>query len=442
MKGLSLRLRNILVAVIALGLFIPATVFTLDKAYTSSLTQAKLDEMKLMSLALVSAFELDGDIPYMPELLYEEQLNLPDSGYVGMIAFRGKVVWQSASALNFTITTPPPAPEVGKERFTEDYRAKFDDDNRYFAYAFTAEFASATDFEPVRFYIFNDKQEFNAERSAFVDTVWQWMLLLSVGLLVLIVLGISLVLAPVRKLIDEIHLTARGEQKQLSANYPKEFDGLKQSINHLLQAEAEQRARYKNSHGDLAHSLKTPLAVANGASPLPEEAKDALGQIDQLIQRQLKRASAGKSGWQSAVPVTPVVKKLFAAMKKVHHDKHLTYTLEADESAKFAGDNTDLMELFGNLIDNASKAARTGVWVTVSVEGQWLTILIDDDGPGIPQEQKERLLLRGERLDTYTEGQGIGMAVVTDLVAIYEGQLSIQDAPQGGARIQVRFPQP
>ena len=128
-------------------------------------------------------------------------------------------------------------------------------------------------------------------------------------------------------------------------------------------------------------------------------------------------------------------------MEKVHHDKQLSYTLEADENCKFVGDNTDLMELFGNLIDNASKAAKTGVWVTVSVEGQWLTILIDDDGPGIPQEQKDRLLLRGERLDAYTEGQGIGMAVVTDLVAIYEGQLSIQDAPQGGARIQVRFPQ-
>ncbi|MCU7555287.1 ATP-binding protein [Alteromonas sp. ASW11-19] len=440
MKGLSLRLRSLLVAIIALGLFIPATVLTLERAYTTSLTQAKLNELKLMSLALVSAFELDGDIPYMPELLYEEQLNLPDSGYVGMIAFRDKVVWQSASALNFTITSPPPAPPVGEVQFTDDYRASFDDAQQYFAYTFSAEFAASNDFEPVRFYIFNDKQEFNAERDAFVDTVWQWMLLLSLGLLVLIVVGINVVLAPVRKLISEIHLTARGEQRQLAASYPSEFDSLKRSINHLLQAEAEQRARYKNSLGDLAHSLKTPLAVALGARPLPGEAEEALGQINQLIQRQLKRASAGKSGWQTPIAIAPLVNKLFNAMKKVHRDKQLSFRLNADNNATFAGDHTDLMEVLGNLIDNASKAARSGVWVTVKREGHWLTLLVDDDGPGIPPAQKERLLLRGERLDAYQDGQGIGMAVVSDLVAIYEGQLSIQDAPQGGARIQLRFP--
>ncbi len=441
MKGLSLRLRSLLVAVIALGLFIPATVLTLERAYTTSLTQAKLNELKLMSLALVSAFELDGDIPYMPELLYEEQLNLPDSGYVGMIAFRDKVVWQSASALNFTITSPPPAPPVGEVQFTDDYRASFDDAQQYFAYTFSAEFAASSDFEPVRFYIFNDKQEFNAEREAFVDTVWQWMLLLSLGLLVLIVVGINVVLAPVRKLISEIHLTARGEQRQLAASYPSEFDSLKRSINHLLQAEAEQRARYKNSLGDLAHSLKTPLAVALGARPLPAEAEEALGQMNQLIQRQLKRASAGKSGWQTPIAIPPLVNKLFNAMQKVHRDKQLSYHLQADNDVMFAGDQTDLMEVLGNLIDNASKAARAGVWVTLKREGHWLTLLIDDDGPGIPPAQKQRLLLRGERLDAYQEGQGIGMAVVADLVAIYEGQLSIQDAPQGGARIQIRFPQ-
>lgn len=440
MKGLSLRLRSLIMALIALGLFIPVTVLTLDKAYTTSLTQAKFSELKLMSLALISAFELDGDIPYMPELLYEEQLNLPDSGYVGLIQFRDKTVWQSASALHYTIANPPPAPKVGEDTFLQHFAAGFDDKHEYFAYAFTAEFASTNDFEPVHFYILNDKQEFNTEREAFLTTVWRWMLLLSLGLVLLLVFGVNVVLAPVRVLIEEIQRTSKGEQKQLAHPYPPEFSGLKQSINQLLQSEAEQRSRYKNSLGDLAHSLKTPLAVANGTQALPDEAREALTQINQLVERQLKRASAGKSGWQAAVPIKPVVEKLVSALSKVYRDKDLSFSITDPNHIQFHGDNTDLMEMLGNLMDNACKAANSEVQVSLFKHGNWIGFHIDDDGPGIPEAKTQQMLQRGERLDTYTEGQGIGMAVVSDLVAIYEGKLAIEKAELGGARITLTFP--
>ncbi len=440
MNRLSLRLRSLILALLALMVFVPVTVLTLDRAYTSSLMQAKLSELRLMGLALVSAFELDGEVPVMPELLYEEQLNLPDSGYVGMIAYRGNVVWQSASALNYQIESPPPAPQVGEEAFHDTFHPGFDSEHTYFSYVFTAEFAGTNSFEPVHFYILNDKTAFAQERDAFLSTVWRGMLILSAGLLVLLIIGMNVVISPVRKLISEIRETAQGNQASLSRHYPSEFDGLKTSINQLIDSESEQRTRYKNSLGDLAHSLKTPLAVAMGARPLSPEGIEALTQIDTLIQRQLKRATAGQRSWQAAIEVSPVLDKIIAAMRKVHQQAGLTISVSCSPDCRFKGDETDLLEMLGNVIDNACKAAGRKVWVRGTTTHPWTKIVVEDDGPGISESDKQRLLSRGERLDSYSEGQGIGMAVVSDLLAIYGGQLRIGRSEHGGARIEMRLP--
>lgn len=440
MRQLSLRLRSIFLAIVLLAFFAPFTVVILDEAYTDSLTQAKMSELRLMNLGLLSAFELDGDMPYMPEILYEEQLNLPGSGYLGIIVFRDKVIWQSASALEYTFSPPEIDVAVGNELFLESHTPSFEDNASFFVYAFTAEFASSRDFEPVRFYIFNNKALFEDERNTFLNTTWQWIFTLCLALLVFIIIGISLVLLPVRKLIDEISQTSSGHKRQLEARYPVEFDSLKQSINGLLQTEAAQRTRYKNSLGDLAHSLKTPLAVASGSKGLSVEVYEALQQIDKIIKRQLKRASAGKLGWQQAMSIPPILHKLADAMDKVYQDKALTIELELDENAQFKGDETDFMELCGNLLDNACKAAKNRIIVSAETKNGWLTIKVEDDGPGIPDDKKLHLLERGTRLDAYTEGQGIGMALTADLVSIYEGRMQIEDSALGGACIILEFP--
>jgi two-component system sensor histidine kinase PhoQ len=293
----------------------------------------------------------------------------------------------------------------------------------------------------VRFYIFNDKTLFEQERSTFLTTTWRWIFTLCFVLLVFIVVGISLVLSPVRKLIEEISLTSSGKKPELDERYPIEFNSLKHSINDLLHTEAEQRTRYKNSLGDLAHSLKTPLAVAAGHNELPAEVTDSLSQIDRIIQRQLKRASAGKTGWQNAISVEPVLHKLADAMDKVYQEKALTIEFDIDKQALFKGDETDLMELCGNILDNACKAANSTISVSAKTDSNWLIIRFDDDGPGIPEDKKVILLERGKRLDTYTEGHGIGMALVADLVSIYEGRMKIEDSVLGGASVTVSFPQ-
>ncbi|MDC8831745.1 ATP-binding protein [Alteromonas gilva] len=441
MVNLSLRLRSLLIATLALIVFVPVTVFTLSQAYTSSLEQAKYSELKLMNLAMISVFEIDADIVQMPDMLYDEQLNLPDSGYLGVIALDNEVVWQSASAVTeITKQILPPAPAVGDEAFVRALQLT-ERETRFFAYSFTAEFDNGSQYVPVTFYVFNDRTAFLEERDTFLWSVWQYLGVLAISLLVFLMIGMNTLLRPVRLLIDEIRRTSTGTQERLTEHYPPEFTPLKLSINQLLSGEAEQRERYKNSLGDLAHSLKTPLAVVMGTKALPASAQEPLQQIDTLIQRQLKRAASGAGTWQQGVPVTPVIKQLISALNKVYRDKSLHLQVSGDDGL-FYGDKTDLMEILGNLLDNACKAAHKRVDITVKQLPRHTELHINDDGPGIPARQVERILNRGQRLDAYTEGQGIGMAVVTDLLTAYEGKLTISRASLGGASIKLTFPAP
>ncbi|NVK58319.1 MAG: ATP-binding protein [Alteromonadaceae bacterium] len=441
MLNLSLRLRSLLIATLALLVFIPVTVFTLSQAYTSSLEQAKYSELKLMNLAMISVFEIDGNIVQMPEMLYDEQLNLPDSGYSGAVIIDNEVVWQSASAfIELTQPSLPTAPAVGDEAFIRTLHLD-DTEARFFAYSFTAEFDNGSDYIPVTFYVVNDRSAFIEERDTFLWSVWQYLGVLAISLLILLLIGMNTLLQPVRLLINEIQRTSTGTQERLTEHYPPEFTPLKLSINQLLSGEAEQRERYKNSLGDLAHSLKTPLAVALGTKSLPDSAQEPLQQIDTLIQRQLKRAASGAGNWQQGVPVKPVIKQLINALNKVYQDKSLQLQVSGDDGL-FYGDKTDLMEILGNLMDNACKAASLKVDVIIKQLPRQTELHINDDGPGIPPEQIAQILNRGQRLDTYTEGQGIGMAVVADLLTAYESKLTINRSALGGASIKLTFPAP
>jgi two-component system sensor histidine kinase PhoQ len=309
-------------------------------------------------------------------------------------------------------------------------------------YAYTAEFETEQDFEAVSFFILQDKQIFNAEKQKFANTLWKGLGLISLLLLVLLLVSLNAALWPLNRLNNQIRLAESGKIKRIEQHYPPELEKLKSSINHLLDTEQQQRSRYKNSLSDLAHSLKTPLAVLSGTTGLPEQAKEPIKQIDQQIQRQLKRAVAGSTGaFNHLIAIKPVVDKLLNAMSKVYVDKNLNLTSDIQPNTSgFNGDMTDLMEILGNILDNACKAAKNQVQVKVASKQSELIMQIEDDGPGIPLAKRTQLLARGVRLDSYKEGQGIGMAVVADLVSAYQGQLEINNSQLGGAKLTLTFP--
>lgn len=430
-NSLSLRFRSLLVALIALLLFTPTAFFTLDKAYQASLMEATYQQLKLNALMLVTEYEFVDDIPSMPFQVYDEQLNLQDSGVYGFVQWGNILTWQSSSSFDQPIPQLPEPPKTGDENFVAQ--------GRYFIYSFTAEFQTSNGFSPVHFHIVYDKRTFEKERSVFVKRLWQSLFILAALLLLCLLLGMRFLLKPLRRLRNEIRATSSGEQPLVSEDYPTEITPLTSSINQLISIEEQQRERYKNSLSDLAHSLKTPLTVALVESNNQPQLQQPLREIEAIIQRQLKRAATQKPGWQTPISVNPVIFNLINAMQKVHADKSLSIDLEAEQEYHIAIESTDLMECVGNVLDNACKAANSRVTVQIETRSNSTDIIVDDDGPGINIHDKQRLMSRGQRLDTYSEGQGIGMAVVSDIISSYGGKLGFEKAPIGGARVRLSF---
>lgn len=439
MIRLSLRLRSFAAALLALLFFIPLTAFTLQQAFSNSLSQAMLTQLRIQSFSLISEFEMQNGVAQMPEQLFNDPLNSPGSGLYAFIQKDGVLIWESISMLDWPVTPNIPPPEIGIERFDADFAM----DSSYFLFAYTAEFETLEGYAPISFYIVQDKVSFNAERDAFANTLWYWLGLIAFLLLALLLFSLNTALSPINALIEKIKDAELGKISRISAQYPPELEKLKNSINHLLDTEKQQRSRYKNSLSDLAHSLKTPLAVLTGTEGLPRSTTEPLQQIDNIIQRQLKRAVfSNGGGWDKPEAILPVVKKLAGAMGKVYADKQLEIEVQVEQLCQFYGDKTDLMELLGNILDNACKAAKSNVRIIAVSQNSQLVIAIEDDGPGIPMQHRNDLLARGMRLDSYREGQGIGMAVVADLLTAYQGQLAIDDSQLGGAKIQITFALP
>jgi two-component system sensor histidine kinase PhoQ len=435
MKKRSLKFRSFLAAILALLIFIPLAAIALERAFVSSLTQSILEQLRVHSLTLITEFEFEDNNVMMPQFIYNEKLNMPESGLYAYIRLAQSQIWRSESSISMEPPTTIAAPTTGNESF----ESRINDDSSYFKYSYTAEFEHHGTYTPVTFHLFQSTDEFNEQLRQYRITLWYWLGIVSILLMVLLLSSLNTALRPISELVKQIRGIEKGELNQIQENYPDELEQLKTSINHLLKAEMQQRQRYKNSLGDLAHSLKTPLALLSSQENMPEATKQPLQQIQHSIARQLKRSVGADSAWLSQQPLKEITSQLIGAMTKVYADKSLAITLACEHEVKFKCDKTDVMELLGNILDNACKAAHSQITVSLK-QAQDIIILVEDDGPGISELNKESLLTRGTRLDTYAEGQGIGMAVVSDLIDAYGGALDIGNSILGGARIQVTFP--
>src|SRR5438874_2595549 len=258
------------------------------------------------------------------------------------------------------------------------------------------------------------------------------------------------VLAPVRRMEREIHEVEEGRCETLGAGYPRELSGVATNLNALLLGERKRVTRYRDTLGNLAHSLKTPLAVMRASLSGGAPAGPVGAEIDRMsgiIEHQLKRAAAsgGALLGQAPVEVAQVASELRGTLLKVYAGKDLSLELAIAPAALFVGDRGDLTELLGNLLDNACKWCRGRVRLTARSDEsagprERLSLIVEDDGPGISAEDRARVLERGVRADQNVPGHGLGLAMVHDTVDLYGGQLAIDASPLGGARISLRLP--
>jgi two-component system, OmpR family, sensor histidine kinase PhoQ len=279
-----------------------------------------------------------------------------------------------------------------------------------------------------------------------------WFTGLMALLLVVLAALLRWVLAPVRRLEREIHAVEEGRSEVLGGGYPRELSGVASNLNTLLIGERKRVARYRDTLGNLAHGLKTPLAVmrsslsgevAGNVNTLGTE----IDRMSDIIAHQLKRAAAsgGVLLGQAPVDIMQLAVDLRAALLKVYGGKDLSLELAIQPESQFIGDRGDFTELLGNLVDNACKWCKSRVRVTVLVDEhagarERLSLVVEDDGPGISEEDRARVGQRGVRTDESVPGHGLGLAMVHDTVDLYGGSLTIDSSPLGGARFSLRLP--
>jgi len=256
-------------------------------------------------------------------------------------------------------------------------------------------------------------------------------------------------LRPLRTVTDDLQQIEQGHTDRLDGRYPKELVGLTSSLNSLIEHGKAVQVRYRNSLDDLAHSLKTPLAIlqssdSDSSNPGDNHAlvREQVERMDEIISHQLQRAAvSGRTTLAKPVPVGRVVERLLRSLDKVYREKPVTVDLELDSSATFTGDEADLTEILGNLLENAYKYCNHAVRVSVSKDqpADGVEIRIEDDGPGIAAEQVETILQRGRRMDESIPGQGIGLSMANEIITVYGGQLVFAASPLGGSLLRVRF---
>ncbi len=443
----SLKVRLLLSTLVMTVVMLPIIGLTLTNAFERQLTLAMQNELKAYSYSIFTVAEVEDNQLLMPEFLLENQFNVSNSGLYALISTlssdkqltndKSEPLWQSMSLLTLSLPSLLPSPNVGQTMFSKIDIAG----NSHLLYSFSASFSDNGKAFDITLHLIKDQQVFLKALSNFKQKLWAWLFALMVVFIFVQIVWLLWTLKPLTVLTRELKHIEKGQKKVLDASYPLELQQVTKQLNALLVTEESQRKRYRNALSDLAHSLKNPLAVIQSQTDISASSSEQLQMINQIVEHQLKRAqSAGQSSWHLGVQVNQVVEKLISTLVKIYRDKHLNFNINVESTAIFKGDEADLMEILGNLLDNACKAARQNIAINVVSCGNKLTIEIADDGDGIDASQRDIILSRGGRADTYQAGHGIGLAIVNDLVKSYQGQLTINSSSTfSGAAFTLTF---
>jgi two-component system, OmpR family, sensor histidine kinase PhoQ len=451
----SLSARLLASVSVLLILFFGITIAALDFVFRDLSEQTMRDRLEGQLLGLITASEEDdaGGLRPSPEKT-EERFKNPGSGLYGeILRADGYPSWRSNSltgtGLEFKTNVR------SGERVYVQLRRADGSPVRALSRSIDWQFQDGV----TRAFVFSvaeDLQPYYASLNRFRGRLFGWFGILAVLLLGSLAILLRRLLAPLRRVEREIGEIEMGNRTELGTSVPRELLGITTNLNALLKNERERLARYRNTLGNLAHSFKTPLAVMRNllhsddarSLSVAHQLDEQVGRMDDIVKYQLKRAAAsGGTGLGSApVDVRENLEALRAALLKVYVDRGLTCELSVEDDCMFFGDREDLTEIAGNLLDNAFKWARSSIKLSAyritaaQARRDGLRLVVEDDGPGVPAEQRAHVLARGARLDERVSGQGIGLSVVRELVGLNGGSVTIEDSTLGGARVEVMLP--
>jgi two-component system, OmpR family, sensor histidine kinase PhoQ len=439
----SLRFRVLATQALVLTLFFGLTLVGLDIAFRYTAERAVRDRLEVELLMLIAQSELgeEGQLS-PPRILPEPRFSQPGSGLYGSIwSHDDKLLWHSPSAVGLEITPPIERP-LGEARMARVSLAG----EPVFRLSMSVGWEDNAEAE-FNIEVSESQASFQAQLSRWRQQLGWWMGL-SVALLLLTqLLTLRFLMRPLRRAEREIEAVERGELSGLSDGYPVELAGLSRNFNTLVANERARLGRYRDTLGNLAHSLKTPLAVMrNLLGGLPEDSRDdfdrQLETMDQLVSYQLRRAAASGSTTLGHKPMSlqPHLERVLRSLDQVYASAIPDVAMQVQERLAYRGDEGDLYEITGNLLDNAFKYGAGRIRVSAFAKGDVLVLQIADGGNGIEPDDWSELLDRGNRLDQVGPGQGIGLSVVREIAQADGGALSLEPSPLGGASIRVTLP--
>ena len=443
--------RRLLVSIsVPLVVFFGVTIAVFDASFRDLSERSFEALLDAQMVALIAAADPQPNGAVVPAARsLESRLENPGSGLYAQILSSGrKSLWRSQSTAG-TFIDFGPALKPGQRRYIRSLIGgipvviasrgiAFEDENEKQR---NLTFSVATSLAP-----------YEEQLWSFRRRIFGWFVGLTLLLLATLAGLLRWVLTPVRRLESEIHAVEEGTRETLGQGYPRELSGVAGNLNTLLIGERKRVARYRDTMGNLAHSLKTPLAIIRSAlsAARPDSAAAIGAEVDRMsgiIEHQLKRAAAsgGSLLGQAPVAVAPIASDLRIALMKVHASKDFAIELLVPADVQFAGDRGDLTELLGNVIDNACKWCRSRVRVSAlqspsAAAREGLQIMVEDDGPGISEADRTRVFGRGIRTDEKVQGHGLGLAIVRDTVDLYGGRLTLDRSDLGGARITIHLP--
>ena len=454
----SLQSRQLWAASLGLIAFLALAGYALDRAFLSTAQSGMRERLHSYAMAYAASdFARDGSL-VPPFDVPDPRFKRPGSGlYAQIVLPSGQ--WESESAQG------PRLPDggmlqAGDQVFEGPLPVAQINGNpgevyRYgYGLVWSGSEDSSSEF-PYTVYILEDTTALGRQVAAFRSALWRYLGGAGVVLLLLQMLVLRWSLRPLRDVIAELKRVQNGQAAGMSEAHPRELEPLTESINAFIEGERENLDRQRNTLADLAHSLKTPLAVLrtrldSGAdeAELRVEVETQLRRMGDLVGYQLARAArSGHQLFAAPIEIEPQAEQIVTGLEKVYAAKRVLCEFEIAAEARFHGETGDLQELLGNLLENAFKWARSKVLLTVAegapVPGRrpGLSITVEDDGPGIAEERIAHVLQRGVRGDERVQGHGIGLAIVQDIVKAYRGELHVGRSQElGGAKFEVVLP--
>lgn len=449
MKGRSLAFRLVLISTLWIAAALAAGAFLLTGLFRDYVARNFDQRLETLLDGLVALSEVEGGGQLtLTRSAGEPRFDVPYSGWYWQIADAKEVVLRSRSLWDRDLK---PLRAEGGAVLRYDAEGPTDQELRVVERAIQLPGARGRFFYQVA----GDKSEAQADIERFESTVGWAMGGLGAGLILAVLLQVRFGLRPLRRVGAALAEIRSGRAERLEGDFPTEVTPLAVELNQLLDHNAEVLRRARTHVGNLAHALKTPIAVltneadaatvvagAGAESNFAETVQRQAGLMKRLVDHHMARARAAASAkvLGARTELKPVMEALCRTLERIHEDRAVAVTCECPDGIAFRGERHDFEDLLGNLVDNGCKWARRQVFVQASLAGGRIRITVDDDGAGVPADQRAKLFQRGTRLDESTPGTGLGLSIVRDLAALYGGSVELEDSPLGGLRAVLELP--